>query len=202
MTRRNTKKVRSATSLMAVAIHEAGHAVAMHYGNFRWRCVTIDPEPGGGGQCSVYGLSRESHNKLAAGLISPHLRYATEGRILAAFAGALAGQRYTGEFYNYGFTGATKAGQWLLHGSDADTILEYIHCLSDSQQEERLYFRLLRCRARTTIVNRPERWAAIQALARVLARRKHLECAEAQEIIVEAIRRFRLQSQKMKAKLV
>lgn len=182
---------------MAVAIHEAGHAVVMRFLEIPFQSVSIVQEGIFAGGVSPQNLGKQ----IVVGHITPKPRDKAERQVLATFAGVLAEKQHTGKFNRVGFIGANKAHPVVHPTSDHHKIMEWVHLLSNTEREEPLYYRWLRCRAED-IVSRPERWAAIQALANVLVRRKHLEYAEAEEIIIEAVQRFRLQSQKMKAKLV
>jgi ATP-dependent Zn protease len=167
MSRKPTKQ------LISTAYHEAGHVVAAHFQDIRFRHATIKPDEADNSLGHVlYGqLSKAIVGVLNAGELTPRQRAHIEARIIASFAGGIAERKYRGRHNNIG------------RRQDLRNAFDFADALSSSEREAQAYQHLLYIRAEDLI---EKYWWVVEALADALMVAETLTADEARQAIYRA----------------
>jgi len=158
--KRNSKRKDEAT-----AYHEAGHAVTNFELGRRMRKVTVIPTEGYLGACFDHKLLDSMADTYGD---TPAVRKRVEREIMGKFAGKLAEDRFRGK--------NSKRPSRIDFNSASAVAASMV-----SKEEQEPYLNWLYVRTKI-LINRPETWRAIVALAEELIRKKTLTGKEAYKI--------------------
>lgn len=148
------------------AYHEAGHAVAAHLLEVRYKYVTIIPDEDSSGHLRPFALGKGIEYSLRA-------RQRLEPRIMAALAGPIAAATYRGR-QNH-----------RAAASDDHQVTQLAMALTGSSGECEAYIRWLTIRIRDMLTTETA-WWMVEALAAALIERKHIPFGDARQIMIRA----------------
>src|ERR1700694_2490884 len=155
---------------LAIAHHEAGHAIAAWHKGMRFREVAITTDP------TEKSHGHLLHNQTPDWFQPPlrmnlRIRDRCETLALISLAGPAAEARFRGRH------------NWKSASSDMQQALDFLDYLSTSDREARAYARLVHIRAKGLIDGL---WYEVQAVAEALATRERLTGPEVRQIIAAA----------------
>lgn len=158
--------------LMCTAHHEAGHAIAAHFQDIRFRHATIKPNESKNslGHVLFKGLSKSIFTALDYGEISPTKRAHIEKYIICDFAGGIAERKHRGR---YNHIGRTK---------DMENAMDLALAISGNRQETEAFLNWLHHRAINLI---DKYWWAVEDVAQALLASTHLTEAEVKQVIYD-----------------
>ena len=159
--------MRISKSVHSTAYHEAGHAVAAWDQELRFRHVTIKPS----GDSLGHILHHKHKMRNIDSDVSERNRMLTERYVLVSLAGYCAERKFNPH--------GIRSYSWK---SDRDNAVDLLDYFADSEDELRLYLRLMLCRA-SNMMEKPFHWRALECLADALVERQTLRGTEATEVI-------------------
>ncbi len=156
--------------LVALAYHEAGHAVAAYRLKFPITEVTIVAQDDYLGAVTHKGLQQRIYNALAYGSIRPQMRVKIEEQMIISIAGPVAEQKYRGR-YNH-----------IAARSDWDGVTELALALWPQPDVASTYIRWMYLRA-VHLIN--DDWPAVEAVANALLAMNTLRRKDVVRVIKE-----------------
>jgi hypothetical protein len=162
-------------SLLIVAYHEAGHAIAKKVLGLKLRLVTIVPDEDYSG--IVKGAIGINVDRLQYDVFTVNEVARWHNRIIALLAGAEAQKKFKPHSLRTHMVAADNA--------NIQTILENIH----PSNECRAVMNWLRIRTQN-LINNPKNWRYIEDVAAVLVKKRTLTGAEMSEVIAASFKRL------------
>lgn len=169
--RTNPRLSRSRRRLIAVAVHEAGHAVAAYHVNVRFRRIAIGKDTAK--ELGWLELWLTPH-ATAHGTVDVRTEHAIERSVIVLLAGSQAERMALGR------------AKYLGSGLDFFEAVRYAGYLCRTRREMSAYLRWMQLRVRA-LVEIPTWRRPIEALAACLVQRRELGAREAHGIIRRAI---------------
>lgn len=158
--------------LMCTAHHEAGHAIAAHFQDVRFKYATIEPDNSERslGHVLFKGLDKLTIAALHGGEITPTKRAHIEKRIVCTLAGGIAERKYRGRYNHIG------------RASDMASVNDFALAMSGTIQEAEAYLKWLHHRT-VALINKY--WWAVEDVAQALLASTHLTEAEVKQVIYD-----------------